>query len=322
MKRSIPFIALAILSTTFATVRAQEVTVTGVTKLSYYQQTNATAKVELGAQIYGFIEGEDLDPSYPSSPRTLTPPGGTARTFSFDEDAWYWESAGYATRAALNTAYPNGTYALRMNGVTLNLNLVGDAYPNLPTASSTAGQWVNGKLQITAAQAAAGFSIQSDVNSGNGFESFEIESDDGLYFRDQHLEIGHQSLRVDFAPGELTVGNYTGEFEFDNVVHSLPAQNVDPFATAFALYSSATAFDIEVVANRPELSITVAFQNGLTVPTLRWSSTDTQAWQVQYTDNFTGWTNIGNTIVSQIGQNSVTLPGSTANARFYQLKSP
>jgi hypothetical protein len=305
--------------------QAQEVQTIGVTKRLYQNQTSDSAVNLIGAGFTAFIEGDSLNAGYPFSPVTVTPPGKSAENFGFEGDGWFVDKT-FSSKAALEAAYPNGTYQLKMSGETIPLNLSGDGYPNAPKATVSAGKWVRGKLQVTASAAAAGFSIQSNASTGNGFESIEILGTASDYNRYESLETGGQSIQVHLEPGELAPGLYEVYVEFDNVVDFQSAGAIDDEAEAFALYSSETDFFLEVVQDSVlpvRISVTATRkENGATSAVISWTSDNQQNWLLQGSEDLAEWTTIGNTIISHPGLNSIDVPESAATARFFRLKTP
>src|SRR4051812_3027101 len=106
---------------------------------------------------------------------TLTLPAGATGTAAFtfrSEDGDYEIDQSYSTKAALDAAYPSGTYRLTGTGIPaagLNLNLTADAYPaSTPTISNTS--WNAGGLLTLDPTVAntINFSTFSTYNSGAG----------------------------------------------------------------------------------------------------------------------------------------------------------
>jgi len=59
---------------------------------------------------------------------------------------------GFATKAQLDAAFPNGNYTLHVNGASILLSMLTDAYPNVPVLTLTGGSWANGKYVVDPAQ--------------------------------------------------------------------------------------------------------------------------------------------------------------------------
>jgi hypothetical protein len=77
-------------------------------------------------------------------------------TYSTGDRGWRMGSDandyGTSSLANLNAAFPNGTYTLTVNGVSVPLLLTGDAYPNAPVLSLSGGAWSDGKYVIDPGQ--------------------------------------------------------------------------------------------------------------------------------------------------------------------------
>jgi hypothetical protein len=110
-----------------------------VAALSHAQEFNAVSKnrnyLQTGAATVV------ADPSAPFSfgvasarPGTVTIPGGATFPLAYnDRDENYGYSRSFATQAALDAAFPNGTYVITRPGfATLTLTLTGDLYPIAP----------------------------------------------------------------------------------------------------------------------------------------------------------------------------------------------
>ena len=59
---------------------------------------------------------------------------------------------GFSTKAQLDSIFPNGNYTIAVNGFSILLSLVGDAYPNVPSMTLSGGSWANGKYVVDPAQ--------------------------------------------------------------------------------------------------------------------------------------------------------------------------
>ena len=83
---------------------------------------------------------------------TLTVPGGSTAAYTFDtKDGDYAIKQKFATKAALDAAYPNGTYRMAGAGIpALSLNLATDTYPvaTPQVLSVTNGTWNSGGVLV------------------------------------------------------------------------------------------------------------------------------------------------------------------------------
>jgi hypothetical protein len=78
--------------------------------------------------------------------------------YNTGDRGWRWgfptgTDFGTNSLATLNSFFGSGTYTMTVNGVSIPLQLTGDAYPNPPTLTLSGGAWSNGKYVIDASQA-------------------------------------------------------------------------------------------------------------------------------------------------------------------------
>ena len=111
------------------------------------------------------------------------PPPGTGAFQNLTKDAagnLYFDGGSFATLAALNTAFPNGSYVFNLVTATAPVNytatvpITGDAYPSVAPLINS-GTWATGGLQVDATQvynfswnqAASGTQVFQIVDSSN-----------------------------------------------------------------------------------------------------------------------------------------------------------
>lgn len=157
-----------------------------VGKEIFYRQTDSSTVILDPSPVtpdnggpFGFIanvEGQNM--SLIAAP-TVTPPAGTPgpvnnpfeNTLYFNDEDLGWRYGpnandwGTLTQPETDTAFPNGTYAFLVNGVSVPLSLTGDAYPNTPQLSLSGGVWVNGKYAMDAANA---LTVTTNIFTGYG----------------------------------------------------------------------------------------------------------------------------------------------------------
>ncbi len=241
---------------------AGSVNVLGITKTRLYNQTGTSTVTANNFSMSAFIEGNGLNANFPSNSNRFTPSGGstTALTFDSTDSAWYQE-AFFASQTLLNANFPNGNYSFQVGADTVALALPSDAYPTTPVVTSDAGFWVNGRLQVTPQQAAAGFNLTTNVSNGDGFLSLEVfsETTDVLSeFITENPQL-NQRMDVNVAAGALVEGTvYTVEAEFDEVVSSPALSSFSwaaPTGRGYGLFSTKTTFEIVVVPGEPEIQV-------------------------------------------------------------------
>ncbi len=115
------------------------------------------------------ISGGTQDNSTPTGPNSIVTPGGGLGTvplaFSSDDNQWEYQQD-FTSQAALETAFPNGSYTFNSGGSSASISLTGNTYTNIPTAtfSITNGVWNNDVYYILPGQ-----SITIMTNSIAGF---------------------------------------------------------------------------------------------------------------------------------------------------------
>lgn len=145
--RLIRFVAIAIIACT-APAFAQSFIF--VNKERRYTQTgNTTVQLRTDNNSFRF---EAAVQSNAAPPVTVTPPGGAARSLDrLAEGGWQLEST-HGSQAALDAAFPSGTFTLNISGRSVPVALTGDLYPAPPTATFSQGSFSNGALVIDRTQ--------------------------------------------------------------------------------------------------------------------------------------------------------------------------
>ena len=223
-------------------------------------QTTASLLTPSGAEFDARIEGVGITSTFPSSAPTLTKPDNSTLALFFDDDHWDANQNDFASFASLQTAFPDGTYKINIGPTAISINLSATNYPNQPLITPSTGTWVNGKLQITASQAAAGFTLTSNATTGNGFANLYVIdtlTDTDIVSAQANTHSGDTKFVVATVnPSQLTVGKtYEVETEFDEVIHTSDITNNSwtspPPATTYAygVLNTTTRFTIEVVAD-------------------------------------------------------------------------
>ena len=147
---------------------------------------------------YGFsanVEGQNMQ--LLTAP-TVTPPGGTPAPFysTLSLDQWdlpewsYGPNAnnwGELSQAAIDARFPNGIYTFSVSGVSVPLNLTGNAYPNTPHLTLSGGEWVNGKYAMDAANP---LTVTTNVFTGYGLH---VDDHIGLWINDDGVELFHST---------------------------------------------------------------------------------------------------------------------------------
>jgi hypothetical protein len=230
------------------------------------QQQSATTLAPAAPTFDATVEGIGINANFPTSSITLAKPGGSSIPLVFDEDHWDAEEVSFASLAALQAAFPNGIYEINISSDSIPIDMSAINFPNQPLITSSAGTWVDGKLRITASEAAAGFSLFSNVSTGNSsvrLSVFDAGFNDLVY---KEVETATVSATID--PGQLAVGvSYTAECEFNELIdYSLvPYKSWGSAVEAFGLLSSETFLTIEVIPD-PTGTPYTTWQSGFFTP--------------------------------------------------------
>jgi len=128
----------------------------------YIQTGPGTAALDPASNNFGFgadvngngignIAAPTLTGPYNGAALEPTNNGGRL-VYSPGDTGWRWgtnaDDFGTATQASLDSFFPNGTYTITVNGVSVPLSLTGNAYPNMPLLTLGGGSWSNGKYVI------------------------------------------------------------------------------------------------------------------------------------------------------------------------------
>jgi hypothetical protein len=228
------------------------VDVLGVVKKRLYDQTSTASVTASGFEMSGFIGGPNFTSTFPSGNNRFVPPGKSPQSFVFDVGDWVSQISVYPTQTAMDNDFPNGTYSFLVGtSPSISLPLNGDSYPTVPVVTSSVGTWNGGKLLITPQQAAAGFTLTSNVSNGNGFLTMEMFSHtQDVFYEIIDINSGTPVI-ASVPPGSLVTGDtYEVQTEFDEVVSSTPIGSqtwAAPSANGFGLYSSRTIIQVQVL---------------------------------------------------------------------------
>ncbi len=250
-------------------VSATDFTFAGVGKDRIYVQTGTGIPVPSSATgsistklPYGtgfLIDGLSTSPSLSVSGVSLTAPDSSNILLSplaAGQSSDLQGLGGYSSQSALDTAYPDGTYALTVNTVNdgtknFSLTLTGDSYPNAPYITNwTALQSVNPSAPITInwsamSNAAPGDYIHLNIDNPPNYNTTLFASP-GLPGQTGGVSSSATGLTIPantFQPGQL----YRADVVFVHMVN--PDTATYPGAEATAFYSADTHF---IITTTPE----------------------------------------------------------------------
>lgn len=250
--------AVAAVALTIA-ARAQNASFAILNKGRNYVQTGATTTQPFASS--GFMFGAQIDgtATSPASPVTFTLPGtgGTrALTFSAEQQQWSFEQR-FNTAAALNAAFPNGTYTYTFGGRTATLAFTGDLYPSAPVAVLSGGTWAEGTLTVERTQALT-LTIDFPVNYREGASRLAInvfggEGSAGNFSVDTSgTGLNQSQVSLTIPAGALSAsGNYTVQLEANRI--AVADTSTAPAYNTVAIYSATTTFPLKVAFSGPPL---------------------------------------------------------------------
>ncbi len=195
---------VAALLTVGLNVSAQDLGSYGLTKWEGFTQTSAAAPTPNpsdGFQMYINIENGTAGSILTTS--SVTPPAGATGTITLVENGGnnglFFEQF-FATKAAMDAAFPDGTYNYTINTSTPNTyneqqSTGADAYPPAPQLTTPGATWSSGTLQIDATQDYT-FTYPGYNSPGGNGTSLTITDNSGNVVSYSH-------------PGDGTPGSYT-----------------------------------------------------------------------------------------------------------------
>lgn len=251
MKHAWPLALGASLLVTAAS--AQSVSVLGISKTRHHDQTAAATTAFYEYSIRGFVEGQALSSTFPSSSNRVTRSGGGPYVLSFADARWDYENF-FASKALLDAEFPNTSYNFLIGtSPAVTLTFASDAYPTQPLVTASAGTWHEGRLLISPAQAASGFTLTSNPSNGNGFLTLQVFSG-STDIVNEVVTLNpalNATVTASVLPGSLGIQQaYDVYAEFDHVSSSasLTGQSwAAPNSFGYALFSSNTWFEIQVL---------------------------------------------------------------------------
>jgi len=238
----------------------QEVRLIAVSKRKLADQQAPGLLAETGALFAAVLEGEGLSSTFPSSSINLRKPDTTTVPFAFLDGEWETDTD-FADLPALQSVFPDGRYHVDIGANSVPIDMFAAAYPNQPLITPSVGTWADGKLEITASQVAAGFTLTTNTSTGNGFVTINVidSNDNDIVIAEANTNgAGPFSVSASISPSLLSVGQtYEVEAEFDQVIDVTPLDGqpwAAPGANAFGVLSSTTVLLIEVVPDPVQIS--------------------------------------------------------------------
>ncbi len=221
-----------------------------------FRQNSGTQAAEVGGVFDARVEGVGITDTFPASTITVTKPDNTPLPLALDWDHWDAETW-FPSFSAMRNTFPVGVYKIQIGGDIIPISLVGNAFPNQPVISSSAGTWVNGKLRLTATEAASAITLTTNSTSGNGWASVTVstQADEDLLHVVANIPSNPDRFATAVIPAGLLASgqSYEVSARFDQTNESIDVSSKSwaypaPFATkGYELLSSETFLTIEVV---------------------------------------------------------------------------
>lgn len=220
------------------------------------RQQSATTTSEAGATFDARVEGLGITATFPASSISVRKPDNTLLPLALDEDHWDVETD-FPGFNAMRTSFPAGTYGIEIEADTISIQLTGTAFPNQPLVSASIGTWVDGKLRLTASQAASAFTLTTNSNTGSGWSRILVTdpTDEDIVDVIANVPWNSDPFAVaEISGGLLSVGqSYEVEARFDNTIERVDvsdkswASKPPSPAKGYELLSTTTLLTIEVV---------------------------------------------------------------------------
>ena len=299
-----------------------------------YLQNSAAAPVTAvtlsdPAGNYGFsaeVSGSNLTSLSPAPGVTM--PGGGTYALVFADGQWKYEASthNFASQAALDAAFPNGTYTMNIGSLASNVSigLSPDSYPNTPAVAN--GTWdASGNLLVNAG-ADSTINFNTFTNYANGgaveFKVFTINSDGQGHTFPNQMVVNALNISAHSDPaltsytilsGTLQPNQvYYAEISFDQLINvntsAIPgAFGGADFARHTGFYISTATASGPVITQHPANQIVSTGQNATFTIAANGTPAPTLQWQVS-TDGGANWSNLSNdTTSSGVTQATLTV---------------
>ena len=223
-----------------------------------FRQQSLSLLTEVGAGFDVIVNGVGITEIFPASSISFRKPDNSSLDLGFDEDHWEFDSdlLSFTNLSELRNTFPTGTYNIDIGDDSIPIAFTGTAFPNQPIVSSSVGTWVNGKLRITATEAASAFTLSTNPNSGNGWSRIIIldATDAEIVTAISNTpENPPPAVVAQISAGLLSVGqSYEVEADFGNTVERIAISGTSWASTSakgYELLSNLTYVTIEVVAD-------------------------------------------------------------------------
>lgn len=233
-----------------------------IDKAADYSQTDVGTTAFNSDIGYSFISevietsGSTLHSGNPSTAPSFDNGSVTSLAWNASRNRWYFESSGHTSQGALDTAYANGSYTFNFDGNSAAVSLTGDLYPDVASATMSAGSWSGGEFYVNASEA---FSITTNTWTTNyldGQSRIQISIDGSSFNQQTDNNNSGSSHSMNLNSFDLTSGqSYEVTLIFDRFVSSADLGSTGSDNT-YASYSNITTFTLNAV---PEPSTWAVF---------------------------------------------------------------
>lgn len=229
-----------------------------VRKSKLYSQVDGSAPT-LQTNPFTFQAGASPTGANRITSAQFTPPGGTPKIMTnIGGGTFFFDGGRFASQAALNTAFLNGTYTFNLQTVTIpqaysdsvTIGSLGDLYPNIPTQQN--GTWSSGALQVDATKL---YTFNwNDVSPTSGTQMvFTIRDASGVSVFSQTLppDPSGFAINLNMPANTLQPGAYyTANLAFERRTIT----TVSPTFTKISTYSTEESFKIATINAIPAVT--------------------------------------------------------------------
>jgi hypothetical protein len=235
---------------------ATDVSLLFVRKSQLYRQIDGAAP-EAQANPFTFEAGANPTGSNRITGAQFTPPGGAVKVMNnIGAGVFFFDGGRFASQAALDAAFPNGTYAFSLQTVTAPATYndsiaTGNLYPtDVPTQQN--GTWSSGGLQVDATKA---YTFNwNDVSPTSGTQMvFEIRDASGaiVFTVTRPPDPSGFAINVTMPANTLQAGAYyTANLAFERRV----VTTVSPTFTKVSTYATEETFKIATIGAIPTVT--------------------------------------------------------------------
>lgn len=186
-------------------------------------------------------------------------------TYNSSRSAWYYESSGHASEAALDAVYADTNYNFNFNGNTATVAVANNLYSNVPVASMNTGSWSGGTFMVNASDA---LTISTNTFTTNYLDTasrieIRIDGNGNSFSQSVNNNNTGSSLMMNLNAFDLVSGqNYRVEIGFTRFDGSATMlSGTDTYGS----FTTITTFDLQAMSAVPEPSAWALIVGGLSL---------------------------------------------------------